>query len=554
VTLAPVLAAVLVWLPAETFTQWSKVDALLRAKPDLKLTIAVTPQMATPLAKAALSPWIANGRVDVAARIHGDPILPLVAAHPAAPRPDDALERAAEALQAVERRMGARPSGFAPGGGALDPSLSGPLGAAGAVWILTGPYETGVSSWAAEGRTVFIPARALAAGIPLTPEILTASGVLVADESSETESRLIPALTDLRAHPAAGWATVSDTAKAAGEGRAPAVNVAAWPGWDGAVAAAPTEPSARASWDAYGEAAKALARYQNSGAADLKILESATSLLRKAQEARFFRAPARGGADGLAPDLRARLLAVYKRIKSPAPDSLYDVGGSTASAATAEAPTSVHARSGPGWVGFDNPVGAFARLPAGAPNADPWRLRGLRVEWDDARVLFRIFPGRVDAEPAAPKPVYDVYMDLNHVVGAGAIRLLDGRGAFAQARDAWEFALSVGGGQARLWRASSGEPEEVAVLKSELDPVKAEVRVEVPHELLRGNPARWGYIALSLAEDPARAGRSPAAVLVGPNGALTLGLIAPLEIQKSVLEHPGSPQRVTAARIEPASR
>lgn len=553
--LGALLAAALVWLPPETFTQWSKVDALLRARPDLKLTVALTPQMATPLAKAALAPWAAAGRVEIAARVHGDPVLPLVASHPAAPRPDDALERAAEARQAVEGRMKTGPAGFVPGAGALDPSLIGPLGAAGAPWILVGPYDAGGSSWAAAGRTVFVPARTVPHGALPAPEDLTAPGVLVVDESAEAESRLLPALTELagRARPARGWALVSESIKAANGGRAPAESVSPWPGWDGAAAAAPEDLSARAAWNAYGEAAKTLARYQNSGAADLKVLESATVLLRKAQEARFFRAPAPDAPAGLPSELRTRLLAVYRRVKSPAPESLYDAASST-SAVAADLPTGVHAASGPGWIGFDNPVATAARLPAGAPNSDPWRLRGLRVEWSDAGVLFRIFPGRVDAAPPAPRPVYDVYMDLNHIVGAGSIRLLEGRGAFAQARDAWEFALSVCGGDARLWRAPAGEPEEVAALKAELDAAKAEIRVSVPRELLRGSPARWGYIALALAEDPARAGRSPAAALVGPDGALTLGLLAPLEIQKNVLDHPGTPQRVSAVRLEPAAR
>lgn len=553
--LATLLAAALVWLPPAGFTQWSKVDALLRANPGLKLTVALTPEMATPLAKDALKPWIASGRVEIAARAHGDPVLPWTAAHPAAPRPDDALERAAGARRALEARLGSGPSGFVPGAGALDPSLIGPLGAAGAPWVLTGPYDAGGSSWAATGRTVFVPARAVPHGAMPGPEDLSAPGVLVVDESASAESRLLPALAESagRARPARGWALVSELAKAAEAARAPAENVAAWPGWDGAPAAAPEDPSARAAWEAYGDAAKALARYQNSGAADLKVLESATALLRRAQDARWFRAAAPDAPPGLPADLNARLLAVYRRIKVPAPESLYETGSST-SAAAAELPTGVRAAAGPGWVGFDNPAATAARLPAGAPNSDPWRLRGLRVEWNDERVLFRLLPGRVDAAPPAPRPVYDVYVDLNRVLGAGSIRLLDGRGAFALARDAWEFALSVCGADARLWRATAGEPEEVAPLKVELDAASAEIRVAVPRELLRGSPSRWGYIALALAEDPARAGRSPAAILAGADGALTLGLLAPLEIQKNVLEHPGAPRRVSAVRLEPAAR
>jgi hypothetical protein len=522
------LAAALVWLPPETFTQWSKVDGLLRAHSELKLTIALTPQMATPLAKAALAPWAALGRVEIAARIHGDPVLPLTAADPAAPRPDDALERAAEAREAVERRIGVPVAGFVPGTGALAASLVGPVGASGAAWVLVGPYDLALSSWASEGRAVFVPARETS-GIPLE------SGAFVVDESSLTQSDLLPALVSLRDRPKNGWATIAELLKAAGGGPANAEEISYWPGWDGAPAAAPADRAARAAWDAYGEAAKALARYQNSGAADLKVLENATLLLRRAQDARFFR-PHEPGAAGLPPGLRASLLAVYKRIKAPAPDALYDVGASTASAATAEAPTTVRAASGASWVVFDNPLGTVALAPTGAPNADPWRLRGLRIEWDDERVLFRIEPARVDAAPAAPRPLYDVYVDLNHVVGAGAIRLLDGRGAFAQARDAWEFALGVDGSDARLWRAGAdGEPDEITKLAVEDDPAKSEIRVSVPRSLLRGNPAHWGYILLAVGDAPTRR---------------ILGLLAPLEVQKTVLENPGTPQRVPAVRLE----
>jgi hypothetical protein len=521
------LAAALVWLPPETFTQWSKVDGLLRAHSELKLTIALTPQMATPLAKAALEPWAAQGRVEVAARIHGDPVLPLVAAQPAAPRPDDALERAAEAREAVSRRMGGVVAGFVPGAGALDASLVGPLGASGASWVLTGPYGVSASSWAAEGKTVFVPARAADGD-------WTAPGAFVVDESSQSASGLVSALSALNDRPKTGWALVSDLVKSAGEGRANAENIASWPGWDGAAAAAPADPGARAAWNAYGEAAQALARYQNSGAADLKVLEQATLRLRKAQDARYFRASESGGA-GLPEGLRASLLAVYKRIKAPAPDALYEVGASTAAAAAAEAPTSVRAASGASWIAFDNPVGTSGRMPPGAPNADPWRLRGLRVEWDDEDVVLRILPGRVDAAPAAPHPVYDVYMDLNHVAGAGSIRLLEGRAAFAQARDAWEFAVSVAAGDARLWRAGAGEPDELARLQVESDPAKAEIRVSIPRTLLRGNPARWGYILLALDDEPSRR---------------ILGLVGPIDAQKTVLDRSGAPPRVSAVRLE----
>jgi hypothetical protein len=534
----------LVWIPAESFVRWGRVDDLLRRRADLKLTVALTPEMTTPLVKAVLGPWAALGRVELAARVSGDPILPLVASHPAAPRPDDAAARGADAVREVSRRFGAEAAGLVPGAGAIDAALVGPIAASGAPWVLVGPYAADGAPWAASGRTLFAPARAAPRGAAVAADTV-APGLWAFDETDQPDSPLLAALETLPAgsRPAAGWAAVAGAAPPGP--RADAAAVAAWPGWDGAPATAP-DPAARAAWTAYGDAAKALAQYQNSGAADLKVLEDANSLLRRAQDARFYRAQDAGAVPS---DLRARLLAVYRRLRLAAPESLY---ASAASTETAEGlPTGVHQAAGPDWAAFDNPSGTLVLSPPGAPSPEPWHLRGLRVEWNDQRVLFRIFVGAIGAD--APRPIYDVYIDLNHVLGAGSIRLLEGRGSFAAARDAWEYALSTAGPDARLWRASlDGEPDELSPLEVARDPAHGEVRLTVPRALLRGNPGRWGYIVIALAEDPRRPGRIPSAPLVGADGSVLRGLLSPLEIQKAAFEHPGAPQRVPAVRLDSA--
>ncbi|NNN05180.1 MAG: hypothetical protein HKL90_04695 [Elusimicrobia bacterium] len=547
---AQTLPSALVWLPAEKFTDWSKVDDLLRRRADLKLTVALTPGLATPAAKDALKPWAAAGRVELAARIEGDPILPLVDADPAAPRPDDALERASESKREVERRLGAPTPGLVVGGGALDVSLVGPVANAGSVWTLVGPFSAEGSSLAAAGGTLFVPARAAPRGVLLSVD-LTAPGAWVFDESADAGSAFLDALAALPsgARPDAGWTTVSAFAAALPGPRADAASVAAWPGWDGAPAAA--DPAAHPALRAYLGAAEAVIRYQNSGTANLKVLEDAAVLLRRAQDARFLRAPA-PGAPAIAPELRARVLAVYRRLHRSAPDSLYATDAST-SAIEGDQPTGVRAASGPDWLNFDNPAGSLALAPTAGASPEAWRLKSLRVEWDEQHVLFGLFVGQIDAVAPQPRPVFDVYIDLNHIVGAGSIRLLDGRGAFAAARDAWEYALTVVGTDARLWRASAdGAPEELATLTATAVPATGEIRVSVPRDLLRGNPPRWGYLALSLAEDPRRPGLSPAAPLVGPDGSVLRGLLAPLEVQQTVFSRPGVPQRVPSARLDAA--
>jgi hypothetical protein len=548
------LPGALVWLPPAAFSAWSEVDALLRARSDLKLTVALTPAQSDTLARDALAPWVQAGRVEVAARADGDPILPLVADHPDAPRPNDALERASGACRAVETRMRSGPPGFVPGAGSLDRALIQPLGASGAPWVLAGPYAVAGATWASAGRTVFVPAAAAGRDLLLGPADLTADGAVAVDESGLDRSSFLPALKALPsgARPESGWATVSELIRARGGAGADAAAVVSWPDWSGALSAPPSDPSALAAWRAYGAATATLERYKNSGAANLRTLERAVRLLHRAQDARFFRPPAPGAAPGLPSGLRDRLIAVYRLLKTSPPDALFQTGVSTAAAA--DLPTGVHAASGSNWVAFDNPAASQSRAPAGAPDAAPWSLRGLRVEWDDQNVLFRLFPGRVDAAPAAPKPVYDVYMDLNRILGAGSIPLLPGRGAFTQARDAWEFALSVSATEAQLWRAGFGdEPDEITTLAVERDPSRGEIRISVPRRLMRGDPARWGYVLLALTGDPARPGQSPAAVLGGDEGAQIFGLLGPLQEQTAVLGAPGAPARVGAVRLKPAA-
>jgi hypothetical protein len=156
--------------------------------------------------------------------------------------------------------------------------------------------------------------------------------------------------------------------------------------------------------------------------------------------------------------------------------------------------------------------------------------------------------GRAFAGP--PKPVYEIYIDFNHVLGAGRVPMLEGRGAVVMARDAWELALSIVGAEARLYRArGGGEPEETGVYQAEWASDRGEATVVIPRSVLRGNPARWGWSVVALAEDPARPNRRPAASLVGPDGTILLGTLAPADAQKPILSRANA--RVPAARLEP---
>lgn len=537
---AQALPGAVVWLPPENFRAWSGVDALMRSSDGLKLTIGVSPAMATPLVKAALAPWIAQGRVEVAARINGDPVLTMVAGHPQAPRPQDSVERAVDARERLLKRLGLAPAGFIPGAGAVDEGVAASLGASGAGWILAGPYAEPEAPWVAGGRAVVVPSGATS----------------LFDESASTSSVFLAAAAAL-VRPVQGWATVGELAAAKTEAPLEPGAVAAWPAWNPEAAAfPPADEGAKAAWEAYGAAALAVGRYQNSGSADLGTLDAVVDLLRRAQAARHYRA---AGSASVPPELRTALIAVYKRMKQSPPQSLYGSAATAGSQMPAERSTGVQGFSGPSWLEFRAPFGtiALAADPAvastapaaivdGGAAADPWRLRALRAEWDDEGVRLILRVGR--ATMAAPRPIYEIYTDFNRVLGAGRVPMLEGRGAIVMARDAWELALSISGDEARLFRARGGEPEEVAAFKAQWKSDRGEVSIVVPRSYMRGNPARWGWAVVALAEDPARPGRRPAASLVSPDGTILRGALAPAELQKAILSRANA--RVPAARLE----
>ncbi len=139
------------------------------------------------------------------------------------------------------------------------------------------------------------------------------------------------------------------------------------------------------------------------------------------------------------------------------------------------------------------------------------------------------------------------YIDINHVLGAGSMKLLDG-GAFIQARDAWEYAITASGWGAYLFRFNPlGEPSLVGKLGLAADPKAGEVRVSIPASFLRGKPERWGYVALAMAADPATKAQEPVKPLAA-GAAPILGLLAPLEQQKAVLSPGPATRRLAALR------
>ncbi|MBI3551510.1 MAG: hypothetical protein HY077_03260 [Elusimicrobia bacterium] len=444
-------------------------------------------------------------------------------------------------------------------------------------WAACGDYAASSATWAAAGPTILVPFKGIQTlGRELQPADLAlpddpTAGALAVDEADGLVPegswlRLLRALSAKR--PSAAWTTVSG---AVGErrdrGRAAAATAKTWPTWAGGTTLWTSRGASRRAWKLYGEAAAALARYQNSGAANLKNLEDATAELYSAQSGRYYRLLSQLGPERAAADreLRDRLVAVYRKTRQTPPEGLFisllAEGGprSGEDDETEAGSTDIHYAQGDSWLSFDNPPGSLARapegadpLPDGAPQAELWRIKGLRVEWDSAGLTFIYRLARLAAPDGGAdlgQVMLDTYIDLNHTAGAGSVPLLPGRPGALAARDAWEYALTLSAAGAYLYRSNPlGSPLQEAKLAMSTDPQKGEIRVSVPSTLVKGNPLRWGYAVLALAADRDTLVRPPPRPAVDPKRGAILGLLAPLEQQKGVSSDPARP-RLGAVRM-----
>ena len=89
----------------------------------------------------------------------------------------------------------------------------------------------------------------------------------------------------------------------------------------------------------------------------------------------------------------------------------------------------------------------------------------------------------------------DLYIDMNNIEWAGSTAMMSGINGFLNADSGWEYAVRVRDTKAFLYRYSSSDGAE---LLAEL-PVH-EGSFSMPQKFISGNPANWGYQAVSLSK------------------------------------------------------
>lgn len=583
------------FVPREDFAAWEGLGRLLESHPRFKLTLAA-PESVPAAASADLKRWIAEGRLEIALRVPGDPVLPLLQDLKSAdvqftgsapdgvyPRSRDVIHRVALSKDGLRRAFGAAPLGLAPGGGALSLGVLDALKDLGLHWAATGDYGQAPRTFSEEAPEptavwwhrhgiAMVPFRTVASAEadPSPGDLPFGRGeqavALLLDESDGlippgSSLRLLGRLLEEGAVPLE-WATVSEVvSESGGIQMVEAPSDLKVPTWLGDYSAWIGSPAQNAAWGMLNRTARVLDRYQNSGTAVLDKLEKATGELYGAQASPVFRAL--GSRSPEAPELerkfRSRLIGVHRRIGEAPPEELHTpvlapAGGEEAATGRPdtdgtepEAQTSVRMRRGQGWISFENPPESAAEVPHPLPELPPsvtgyhlWELVSLRVDWDERDLRLSLRPRALDNGRSSPLGfshlLADIYLDLNHRPRSGSTMLLPGRQAYVASRDGWEYALTLTGWGGALWRSSPEEgPVQVMTLAPQTDPETQEIRLSIPRARIPGDPARWGYLALALAVGPPAGQEVPFfKPLPGGKGSPILGLLGPLEAQRRI--------------------
>lgn len=557
----------LLWVPAAEALDWDRLNALLQRRKGARFTVAIAPEDIPEEKKEWLVSLEREGRLEIAVRIAGDPILPFAAER----RPQLAAEKLAVSRLLHKKIFGKMPSGFAPGGGAITPGNAAPLARLGLRWVSVGEGEF-LNPWYGDEQLVLIPFHAVTSTETLALPPVTATPALVIDEAAGTLApgsglAVLEGLYD-----AGGDAAYTTVSEALSEIRPYVVGPESWPCWAESLKFWKATETQAAAWSLLHEASRAIADYQNSGTASIARLNKAEEEMDRARAGRNF-VDANLRNPEIEKGFREALQAAYRAIGEPVPARLsrrMAAPGARPEPNTGTPPPpdedagAVTVETAARGLVFRNPEASLAALPAVLPELEEgstaqayWTPRSIGLAWNDRTVDFTIGLSRLEGSDDAPYGfahlLVDVYVDLNHLSGRGSTELLPHRNGFIDADDAWEYALSISGWESGIYRSLSGHPpSRVAELDPEVDLDAGTIKVSVPRRLLRGNPAAWGYLVATMSGTPDSLAQQPPRPEAGETGSPLLGMLGSLDEQRSLVSTRKSTfRRFKAQRASP---
>lgn len=457
----------LLFIPDQAALDWAGFHAAVSSA-----AVPFTAALAPAKIPASELPWlkdaVLSGRLELALRLEHDPLIILFTRQ----RPRTLLERLVEERAAFRTALGAEPMGFVAAGAVLDPAALRILAAQGFFWTAAG-QEGHPQAWRTAAGIMAVPFRPAGPGEDRRrPESGEAPGAVLDETAVLNPGQALPILQAALKPGGPRWTTVY--AHASLEGAPVETGIQSWPAWAGAGSWLDT-PAAQRARELFNQAYAAVERYQNSGAAALPRLEAAGAALNRAAAAVHFRPGASLAAlmADLAPALKA--------------------AGESASAADGK-PSSGSVTASPLSSGVAFEAGARA-------STAPWLPLSLSVERQGTDLSLTVTLAGLKADTGTAVGfsgiLLEVYIDVNGLAGSGATRLLGDRRARVAARDAWEFAVTVDGKGAALWRVGQPVPSRLQDLAAEASPEKGEIHLSLPVRRLRGNPASWGFLTLT---------------------------------------------------------
>lgn len=536
-----------VWAPGPNTDPLASAQ-FLQSRPGLRVTVVFPDHFfgeeeRSRQAKALFQTMVSSKQIEAVLTLPHRPVLPLIMdtqnAKLSVPPvsalptpfawPGDAMEQLGLARESFRRRWRQPPQGLAlPWGVALGPEfpLVAQVKLAWGVLPSSGPVATWMDGFAVP---VVSPAE-LPASTGARQDWFEKNARMVLKSSGTVGPIQSVSLDDLaELELLAGstvtveWALLSDRViqgSLSGEKRAKPAPVDFSP-WIG-------QPEENRAWDLLGMVRRAIDTYQNSGQADLRSLDLAKRAIHSAENGSFFDSfgSEKDGArnDDVAREFTASLAQVYPLLGQSTPSELsHGLSGSASSMVSSDESEgrferdadvlrwhdAIHDDRGPG--DYFYPAGP--QFPTGS-----WDLVSFSVRSGDPEIVFSFVwadlpnPGRAPA--GFSLPLVDVYIDINHSVGAGSQDLLAGRPGLVEAADAWEYALTVDGWGARLVQARARQdPRDSAAFAVRKDNTTT-FSVRVPRRLLRGDPSDWGFAVVVMARSPA--GSTPMPVAVEP--------------------------------------
>lgn len=521
---APLHAGVAVlWIPRQ-HSGMDDVLLKLEADPNIKLTAAFSEAPAG--AAARISVLRDSGRLELAARPAGDPVLPLFyypkeETVPWQGKPSTAAFsndpyflalRLSDARDAFTKTFKKQPEGLAAAPGGIIADYIPLAKALGFRWLAAGPLVSTAPFAALSVDGVVVAPFSISCSTPPEGSDLFAifDETLDRPQSDETRERL---LSFLGSGLYSNYLTVSEALKAAVSTSAAAGNVPAMVRpWSGDYTPWAANKMQAGALGAFARTRADLMLYLNSKQGDYKAakdafseyfsVESGPKLLRLGDED-----PEAVKETEI--EIQNAVGNAY-RVMDKTPPGWLISGLAGISAQTGGDDTIAVTKSTTGFT-IKN-VSKKPVPPEGVPGApkaaDPykiWKLDRLEASWSDSAVTFSFAPlellSAAAGEGGFALARFDLYIDINHRPRAGSTRPLDGRGVRIFPDDAWEYALEIAPKKAALYAASPKGPQKTAAFRPEVR--NGAVTVRIPRSFLKGNPGNWGYAAFMLAQKDA---------------------------------------------------